>query len=533
MAPATLLPPALTALVGATGLDRSGSSRPRWGGRRRRAFGTEQYRGRVAEPDTADAPDVAAADPPTPVPGWPIPPTTNGATTAATGQHHRIGRRRRLSRWDRPKPPHDWRFWVGGLGRVLIVCGLLLLGFVAYQLWGTGIETARAQRSLHNDFEELLASTPAAAAEPGVGASTAESDGQVFIPDVVDEPAGAGSATDADGSSSDGRSPEGSDATETADGDTADAVGPEAVDGGAGDADTGAPEAVPVDQQVIPLVEHGDALARLEIPRLGTDHIVVAGVETSDLKKGPGHFPETPLPGQLGNSAIAGHRTTYGQPFYDVDKLEPGDEMIVTTLTGTFVYVVTGQEIVQPTDYYVVATTDPTVATLTLTSCDPRWTAENRIVIRGVLDPERSAAVGEPVLNYGRPMDDEPAAVIADDDGPTGGSISGELGSDGVSGSLADAGDIDQALVGVDALSSGTANAGAADAFSDGWFSDPGAYPQVALWAAVLIAIWAGAYLLARHFRRTWLGIAAAIVPFVVALYFFYQNVNRMLPPNL
>ena len=422
---------------------------------------------------------------------------------------------------------------------MLIACGLLLLGFVAYQLWGTGIETARAQRSLENDFEELLASAPTAqVAEPDVGASTDGSHDQVFIPDVVDDgPAGQEPSTEADGDSSDGRSGEGS--ADPTDGDATDTTAaPGAADGGAGDADAAVPTAVPVDQQLIPAVEHGDALARLEIPRLGTDHIVVAGVETSDLKKGPGHFPETPLPGQLGNSAIAGHRTTYGQPFHDVDKLEPGDEMIVTTLSGTFVYVVTGQEIVQPTDYHVVATTDPTIATLTLTSCDPKWTAENRIVIHGVLDPERSTAVGEPVLNYGRPIDRGDAATTADSGGSTDGSSGGDIGTGdvaggGVSGSLVAGGDIDRELVGVDALSSGTANAGTADAFTEGWFSDPGAYPQVALWAAAIIAIWAGAYLLARHFRRTWLGVAAAILPFLLALFFFYQNVNRLLPPNL
>src|SRR5690606_14341549 len=63
-----------------------------------------------------------------------------------------------MSRWDRPPQPRDWRYWVGGLGKVLIVSGLLMFGFVGYQLWGTGIETARAQRALEDEFEELVAS---------------------------------------------------------------------------------------------------------------------------------------------------------------------------------------------------------------------------------------------------------------------------------------------------------------------------------------------------------------------------------------
>ena len=77
------------------------------------------------------------------------------------------------------------------------------------------------------------------------------------------------------------------------------------------------------------------------------------------------------------------------------------------------------------------------------------------------------------------------------------------------------------------------ANAGIAAAFSEGWFSDPGALVDVFLWAALLAAISAFGYVVARSLRRTWAGTLAALLPFVVALYFFYQNVNRLLPPNL
>ena len=79
--------------------------------------------------------------------------------------------------------------------------------------------------------------------------------------------------------------------------------------------------------QPIPAAE--EALARLEIPRMELDRIVVEGATADALTKGPGHFPETPLPGQLGNAAIAGHRTTHLHPFFDIDKLQPGDEVIV------------------------------------------------------------------------------------------------------------------------------------------------------------------------------------------------------------
>ena len=106
-----------------------------------------------------------------PYAGWP-PPTGYGEVTPARRRWWRRRWRRRrehVSRWDRPPPRKDWRYFVGSVGRILIVLGLLLFGFVAYQLWGTGIETARAQRRLENEFEELVAAAstvPATTAAP-------------------------------------------------------------------------------------------------------------------------------------------------------------------------------------------------------------------------------------------------------------------------------------------------------------------------------------------------------------------------------
>ena len=103
-----------------------------------------------------------------------------------------------------------------------------------------------------------------------------------------------------------------------------------------------------------PPPEDGAAAARMVIPKIGVDKIVVEGVSRKDLQKGPGHYPETPLPGQSGNAAIAGHRTTYGAPFHRVDELVPGDEILVTTVQGSFTYEVIGTEIVTPYDVEVV-----------------------------------------------------------------------------------------------------------------------------------------------------------------------------------
>jgi sortase A len=274
-------------------------------------------------------------------------------------------------------------------------------------------------------------------------------------------------------------------------------------------------------------VVEGDPVARIELPRIGVDKIVVAGVDKNDLKKGPGHYPETPLPGQLGNSAIAGHRTTFGQPFFDIDKLETGDEIIVTTLAGRYVYRVTGQEIVSPSEYQVIATTDPTVATLTLTSCHPKYTARERIIVFAELDVDASTgAVTEPTINYGRPLD---GTQDAQDIDPTNTVVDPETAT------APDTTTVDDPTLTPDPVPVDDAqlNDGIADAFSEGWFSDPGANSQVLMWGLLLAAIGLGAYLISRRAKRDWVGLLVGIVPFAIVLYFFFQNVNRLLPPNL
>src|SRR5688572_17974537 len=154
---------------------------------------------------------------------------------------------------------------LGAVGRTFITAGVLILLFVVYQLWGTGIRTAQAQNDLEKDFDEILEEVEQT---PTTTTTT--------VP--------------------------------------------------------GEPATVPT----IPPVPEGDPTARIVAPAIGLDWIVVEGVALADLKKGPGHYPETPLPGQEGNAAIAGHRTTYGAPFNRIDELEPGDEIVVTTVQGEF-----------------------------------------------------------------------------------------------------------------------------------------------------------------------------------------------------
>ena len=100
------------------------------------------------------------------------------------------------------------------------------------------------------------------------------------------------------------------------------------------------------------------------------------------VDRGPGHWPGSAVPGQLGNAVFAGHRVTHSHPFRHVDKLVPGDEIIFVMPNGTFIYRMTKQEIVKPTDTWIVNPTQD--ATLTLFACHPPGSAAKRIVIRGV-----------------------------------------------------------------------------------------------------------------------------------------------------
>ena len=126
------------------------------------------------------------------------------------------------------------------------------------------------------------------------------------------------------------------------------------------------------------------ALTRMRIPRLGLDTVVVQGITVSALRAGTGHYPDTPLPGQRGNVAIAGHRTTYGAPFRHLDRLVPGDEIVFDTPLGEVVYRVDRPPfVVSPDDTRVIAHESRHV--LTLTTCHPLNSSRERLVVRAVL----------------------------------------------------------------------------------------------------------------------------------------------------
>jgi sortase A len=208
---------------------------------------------------------------------------------------------------------------IRGVGRTLITAGLLILGFVAYQLWGTGYFHDRAQDEGRRDFERQLEererTPPPVTTDPTTPTTVAP-----YLPPPAGEPVGI-----------------------------------------------------------------------IKIPKIGVDEVVFEGTTVPVLRKGPGHYDGTPLPGQEGNSAIAGHRTTYGAPFGDLDQLAEGDIIRLETVAGRFDYEVVkdGVFTVKPSQDEVL---DPirdeqgkTLAMLTLTTCNPKFSASERLIVQAKL----------------------------------------------------------------------------------------------------------------------------------------------------
>jgi sortase A len=123
----------------------------------------------------------------------------------------------------------------------------------------------------------------------------------------------------------------------------------------------------------------GDAIAKIEIPAIGVSEYVVEGTDTASLRKGPGHYPETPLPGDRGTAAIAGHRTTYGAPFRRIDKMKPGQVVLIDMPDGRFVYRVERTAIVDDQELSVL---DPAgYQRLVLSACHPLYSAAQRVIV--------------------------------------------------------------------------------------------------------------------------------------------------------
>lgn len=131
-------------------------------------------------------------------------------------------------------------------------------------------------------------------------------------------------------------------------------------------------------------VDDGAPLTRILIPKLDVDAVAVEGVTLKALRAGAGHYPDTPLPGEPGNVAFAGHRTTFGKPFADIDRLKLGDQVVLATPVGRYTYEVTKLPwVTGPDDWSVVEAMPGSM--LTLTTCHPRGSAEQRLIVRAQL----------------------------------------------------------------------------------------------------------------------------------------------------
>ncbi|MET0728699.1 MAG: class E sortase [Acidimicrobiales bacterium] len=314
---------------------------------------------------------------------------------------------------------------LGAFGRACITAGVLILLFVAYQLWGTGIREAQAQNRLEDQFSEFL--------------DEARDDTPTTTSSTTTSPATVSSTTST----------------------------------------TVPVETVPATAPPMEPVPDGEPTARIRIPKIGVDKIVVEGVSLSDLKKGPGHYPDNPLPGQEGNAAIAGHRTTYGAPFGRINELVVGDEIVVETVQGEFTYLVSEQLIVSPTQVEVLE--DRGDNRLTLTACHPKYSARQRIIVvaHPAPDVDPLPAPAPPPPSEDAPGEPETSAPATIDD------IDGE---------------------GAPAL------------------------PTVLL-GLLCIVVWVLAWALGRIWRK-WPAYALGLPIFLVALFFFFEEFSRLLPSN-
>lgn len=131
-------------------------------------------------------------------------------------------------------------------------------------------------------------------------------------------------------------------------------------------------------------LQTGKAIGRIDIPAADIEYVIVEGTDPNTLEKGPGHYPETALPGQGKTIGVAGHRTTYGAPFHDIDKIVEGDEITIEMPYATFTYAVEKIDIVAPTEIGIID--DIGRERLVLTACHPLYSAAERYAVFGRLE---------------------------------------------------------------------------------------------------------------------------------------------------
>ncbi|WP_419917612.1 sortase [Candidatus Poriferisocius sp.] len=459
---------------------------------------------------------------------------------------------------------------LGAFGKTVIAIGLIILLFGIFQLWGTGVIEARAQRGLDSEFSDLLENAGA------LGAPTFNQ-----LPAATPPPPAPPQPTTNPATIPEPTAPPQPDPATTPQPTPEPTAHPQPT-----------PEPDPAWLEML-YPKWGSALARIHIPSLGVSKTVVEGVRVSDLRKGPGHYPNTPLPGQAGNAAIAGHRTTYGAPFGDIDELVPGNQIFVETIQGRFVYQVVAQEddqghFIVPPD--AVEVLDQNFSDhpnrLTLTACHPKGSARQRIIVVAEL-------VGQPAPTYPRPGSQEPAptmiadenldgaggndqtvaetptpeaagpgsaptpeaagpgsaptpeaagpgsaptptptAVVAADENPDGtGSNQSLDGTAGVTGA-GSTGPPGAGRAGAGApnpASPSPAPAPVTDSFGEGLNGDSDALVPAILWGLAALAVWFAALFAGYRWRR-FPAYALSALPFLVVLFMAFWHIDRIIP---
>jgi sortase A len=166
------------------------------------------------------------------------------------------------------------------------------------------------------------------------------------------------------------------------------------------------PTGPPVAASAIAAPAEGKPIGEIRIPVIGINQVVVEGTNTNDLRKGPGHYIGTPLPGEPGNASLAGHRTTYGHPFYNLNAVKVGDPIVLTTVQGIFVYDMVKSQVVAPNDNHVLDNAFGDY--LTLTTCNPRFSASSRLIVTAQLaHSQLFPNSGLPPASAGKPQSDD------------------------------------------------------------------------------------------------------------------------------
>lgn len=408
-----------------------------------------------------------------------------------------------------------WRTVVRELGLTFITAGVVVLLFVAFDLWGTSLAEQRSQSRLAREFHHSLHAHPAGTSTTGIASTTTPRQTTTTVAGGKGggKTKGAGKAKGAGGKAKRG--------------------------GGAGGGGQGV--------QPLPLVPPGGALDHLVMPAIGVNRYVVEGTTAADLQMGPGHYLGTPLPGQAGNVAIAGHRTTFGAPFFELNNMVAGDLVYLTDVNGdTWVYRVRQQWVVAPTDMAVVA--PATGELLTLTTCNPRFEATSRLVVRAVLfkhyrsgaklpDPLPARAGGAP-KGASPPSTLPPSPTTTATRAPKVSSTTSTTSTSPTSSTGPSRTGTTSADNPVVSGPSGRGGTGHSKQPNPGTLGGGGPAQQVQAvgWGAMAIGLWAITRVAAN--RRRLLGPKAVVVVLgalvcLVPLWFAFENIVDLLPANI